>query len=45
MRWVDDLYMIMSFNHIWICCKRVSAPGWLCENMEDDVLGGVVAYG
>jgi len=44
MRWVDDLYMIMSINHICRCCERVSAPGWFCDNVEDDAHGGVVAY-
>jgi len=45
MRWVDDLYMIMSINHIWRCCERVSVPGWFCGNVEGDSLGGVFAYG
>jgi len=44
MRWVDDLYMIMSINHVWRCCERVSAPGWLCDNVKYDALGGVATY-
>jgi len=45
MRWVDDLYMIMSIKHILRCCKRVSAPGWFWDNVEDDALGGVLPMG